>query len=158
MKIFCETDQHIEVPYSSLKGVLLENLNLHRAQLENFDLSDTSFKNCNLRGAFLFKAKMIGCTFESTNLIVADLREVDLSNTNFVKCLVISTLFENANLLNTNLEGSDIEGANFKNANLRGANLNCIGIEKAIFEKAIFDSRTIWPKNFNAKEYGAEMK
>ncbi|RQO30407.1 hypothetical protein DBR32_12625 [Taibaiella sp. KBW10] len=49
MKIFCETDQHVEVPYDSLKGVSLENLNLHRAQLENIDLFGTSCLNTKSR-------------------------------------------------------------------------------------------------------------
>ncbi|WP_406603609.1 pentapeptide repeat-containing protein [Niabella agricola] len=52
MKVFCHDDRIIEVPYDSLTGVSLDNLNLHRAQLESIDLSNSSFENANLRGLF----------------------------------------------------------------------------------------------------------
>jgi uncharacterized protein YjbI with pentapeptide repeats len=52
MKIYCENDNEIDVPYNSLDGAILEDLDLHRAKLENLNLTNTSFFKSNLRGAF----------------------------------------------------------------------------------------------------------
>ncbi|WP_394330855.1 pentapeptide repeat-containing protein [Chryseobacterium gregarium] len=38
---------------------MLEDLDLHRAKLENLNLTNTSFFKSNLRGAFLFNSCLI---------------------------------------------------------------------------------------------------
>jgi uncharacterized protein YjbI with pentapeptide repeats len=48
MIIYCATDLHVEVPFNELKGALLKNLNLHRAELTEADLTGSSLSNSNL--------------------------------------------------------------------------------------------------------------
>lgn len=50
MIIHCTTDKHVEVPFENLVNAKLEGLDLHRAELEEVNLSGSSFKNSNLRG------------------------------------------------------------------------------------------------------------
>ncbi|MEL6699345.1 MAG: pentapeptide repeat-containing protein [Bacteroidota bacterium] len=92
MEIYCETGHSYETGTSTLSGIILDDLNLHRAVLESQDLSQSSLESTNLRGAFMYEANLNDCNFKSANLITADLRKATLCNANLTESILYKAL------------------------------------------------------------------
>lgn len=101
---------------SPIKAVLAENLE-HTHQL----LTTRECQNCDLSGAGLVLANLIGVDLRGANLAGANLSRANLSG---------------ANLSGANLSGSSLFGANLTGANLSGANLNGTDLREAFVTNA----------------------
>ena len=154
MKIICLTDINVEIPFDSLIGVTLDGLNLHRALLEDTDLSNSTLSNIDFRVAFLAQSNFTNCKFYKVSFITAYLMGAKLINVAMKECWARATNFESADLSFANLNGLDVSGANFSNCNLKGTIMKCINIDLAEFTGAVYDGDTVWPDSFNPDNMG----
>lgn len=158
MKIEFLTDDTLELPFNSLRGVSLDGLNLHRAILENMDLQETTFIKTNLRGALVANSNLDNCNLSDACLITAYFMNSSLTKANLNNCKATGCRFNGANLSKANLTGVDIFAADFSNSNLCGAIMMCERIEFAIFKDAIYSDATIWPIGFDPISAGCVLR
>jgi len=148
----------IEIDVKALDCALLDGLNLHRAVLENENLSNSSFKETDLRGAFLSGANLSNSNFTGASLITAFFDNAILDGVNLTNAMLIGACFEKASFIGADFSGANVEGATFNEAILVGANMEtCLGLETTNLNGAIYDSTTSWPLGFNAEQYGATL-
>jgi hypothetical protein len=110
----------------NLDGAHLHKANLQEsdltgASLKGTDLSHANMQRCRLRKANLSRAKMEGTRLGSSNLAEACLRKADLRGADLQRALCIHASFQFADLERTNFSGCDLRWADFRGANLRGA-------------------------------------
>ncbi|HYV33116.1 MAG TPA: pentapeptide repeat-containing protein [Candidatus Binatia bacterium] len=108
----------------------------------------------DLRGAFLYNARLSNTLFRHSNLARAqmlgvqldgaDLEDVDLRQANLQRARLTG-----ANLRNAHLQDADLRGADLRSVNLEGANLH-----GAQLENAHADPKTIWPEGFKPGSAG----
>jgi uncharacterized protein YjbI with pentapeptide repeats len=101
---------------SPIKAVLAENLE-HTHQL----FTTRECQNCDLSGAGLVLANLMGVDLRGANLAGANLSRANLTG---------------ANLSGANLSGTSLFGANLTGANLSGANLNGTDLREAFVTNA----------------------
>ncbi|MEL7036218.1 MAG: pentapeptide repeat-containing protein [Cyanobacteria bacterium J06592_8] len=104
-------------------STLAENLE-HTRQL----LSSKRCPNCDLAGAGLVLADLVGADLQGANLVGANLSRADLTG---------------ANLTGANLTGASLHGANLTGANLAGANLNGTDLRAAYLMNAVLTESNI---------------
>jgi len=158
MKITCITDVIIEVPGDSLVAANLDGLNLHRALLEEQDMSGASLVGTDLRGAFMWKTNLSQAKLDQASVITTDLRLAKLLGASLRQGRAMGCQFDEADLSGADLEGVDVGQASFVKARLHGARLLCHRIELASFAGALFDNQTLWPPGFDPIAAGAVLE
>lgn len=91
---------------------------------------------CNLEGADLTKASLIGANLEGTRLKGADLSRANLRRANLKNADLSGALLINTNLPGADLRDSDLHGANLTGANLIRADLRGADTAGALFNGA----------------------
>ncbi len=90
------------------------------------------------------------CDFEKCNFW-----ETKLSNSKFLNSKIDKSIFTDADLTNAIFFNSVIKNTNFTHVNLKGTNFKTSKLINVNLRDAVFDSKTLWPKNFDPKKYGA---
>lgn len=117
---------------ADLRGLILEDLNLHRADLRNAKLQGADFRRAQLQGADLDRAGLQGATLWGAELQGADLWGAKLQGANL----------EFAGLQGADLEFAELQGADLSNAKLQGVYLRGAKLHGAYLEDAEFDATT----------------
>lgn len=156
--IRCETGEDVVVDAPTLRGAKLCGLNLHRALLDNQDLSGADLTDSELRSAWILGAK-----FDGGDLRRASFAAANGANATFVKAdlrgaMLRSAGFEGADFTDANLCDAKIGGATFKCARLIGADMRCQGIERAELLGAIASATTQWPPGFDPAMHGVVIE
>ena len=115
----------------SLRWSILENADLHRANLGEADLSRADLHGVNMNRADLHGANLYGAKLHEANLSEADLSGADLS-----KADLSGANLSKADLRKAHLFGTDLNGANLNEANLSGAKLCIANLSRADLIKA----------------------
>ncbi len=115
----------------SLRKADLRQVDLHNVNLHSLDLSETSFWEANLSGAYINKANLSGASFFKANLNGTNFRKSNLNKANLSGANLSGTVFSE-----TNLSGATLTGANFNNTFLGGANLSGANFSLAKFMDA----------------------
>jgi uncharacterized protein YjbI with pentapeptide repeats len=120
----------------------LSNVNLHRANLKNADLShsftrggttlqlnETDLQQATLVGVHLSYSNLAGANLQNANLQGAILEGANLHNTNFQNANLTGARLTGAMLLNTNFTGANLSQAKLcflssRSFDLTGANLS----------------------------------
>jgi uncharacterized protein YjbI with pentapeptide repeats len=111
-----------------LSGVVLSDLGLDGAPLENANFRDARLPNSHFKGANLSDADLRGANLQSCDLTEAVLRKADLSG---------------ANLTNAHLCQADLTDARCEGANFTAVNLTTIKCDRAIFRRASFAAASL---------------
>lgn len=106
----------------------LSGANLSRAELSQFDLSNT-----DLSGANLSEAKLIQVNFEGAILTGAKFIKADARTANFHKAELVDANFSDAVLCKAVFAEAYLRGAIFRGANLERASFNRAMIDEADF-------------------------
>jgi uncharacterized protein YjbI with pentapeptide repeats len=132
-----------------VKSKNFENYNLEKANLQEADLWEYSFRRANLQQADLSAAILGRANLEDTDLKRANLEKTDLGECNLRGANLQQAKLISADLRNSNLEKTDLTGANIENAkllgshlneaNLKGANLDQTILKEANLQGAIFE-------------------
>lgn len=119
--------------HADLRGISLNQVDLHGAHLRHAVLNDVlltgaNFCGANLTGATLNYAQLDGADFRKAILRFADLNDAFLSDACFADADLRAAHLRHANLRaanlnNVNLQGADLSGADLGNASLIRANL-----------------------------------
>ena len=166
----CRRDNYQDYIYSIEKtDQLIEN----QAD-EGCDLSQASFKQADLREAYLrlavltntnfHKALLDGVNMSQVKAGWADFSSASLIGVNLKGAFLRKVNFQKANLTNADLRGSSLKDADFRGAILSnvlfqkadfgGANLKNTDLSSANFEEAYYRKNTVFPENFNPKSAG----
>jgi hypothetical protein len=113
-------------------------LYLSRVDLRGAFLYDARLSNALLRHTNLARAQMPGAQLERADLEDADLRQANLQRARLT----------GANLHQAYLQDADLRGADLSTADLHGANLHGAQLEGTDFAGARFDDTTVWPDGF----------
>ena len=114
-------------------------LNLARVDLRGAFLYDARLSNTMFRHSNLARAQMTGAQLDGADLEHVDLRQANLQLARLT----------GANLRRAYLQDADLQGADLRGANLRGASLN-----GAQLKNAQADPKTIWPESFRPDSAG----
>jgi uncharacterized protein YjbI with pentapeptide repeats len=156
IKIFSQaSDDPIVLELDALCGGSLDEHDLHRAFLNNMELTKCSFVKANMRNADLSNSKADKAIFAKANLVMADFQGSSLINTKFNEAICFHSIFNGAILLNADFQDAEVNNAYFRHANLCGANMNCLGLHEASLEDALYDIHTQWPSGFEPDKVGA---
>ena len=123
-----------------LTAINLAGSNLEQIILDESNLIEIDWSNCNLDRASLKKAYLGLSNFQNCHLQGANLVEANMAEANL----------ENANLVNADLRNANLRQANLKRANLQGAKL-----ANTCLTGAIYDRETIFDRNFIPQAAGA---
>ena len=152
IEIPCDTGEHVVIDAASLVGACLDDLNLHRAQLDEQVLTGSSMKGVNLRAASLERTVLSGCNLE--NAIVfgawakcAVFREAHCFAAKFNCAILNGADFTNADLSQADLSQTQLQGATLLGATVVGAD----------FQSAEYDRATVWPEGFDPAASGAKL-
>ena len=125
--------------YTILTGINLRS-NLEEIILDESDLIEIDWSNCNLGRASLKKAYLGLSNFQKSSTQHVSFEEANL---------------EEADLQNANLVNADLRNANLRQANLKGANLQEAKLADACLVGAIYDSETVFDRDFDPQAAGA---
>jgi len=139
-----------------LRGAVLVNANLPKADLSGAQLQGAFLRNArmpgadltfaNFQGADLERADLRGVKFSNTDLIGANL---NFANLQFAE--LIGAKFQGVVLNDAMLEGAFIWGSNFSGASFRQANLNGVtAMVETAFVAADFTSAHLWRAFFHS--------
>ena len=126
--------------YTILTAINLTGSNLQQIILDESNLIEIDWSNCNLDRASLKKAYLGLSIFQNCYLQGANLQSANL---------------EEANLENANLVNADLRNANLRQVNLKGANLQGAKLANACLTGAVYDRETIFDLNFDPQAAGA---
>lgn len=144
MDIYCDTGEVVHVDSESLVGSSLSSINLHRAQLDDLDVSLASFSGSDLRAASLENTVARQADFSKASLIAVWAKKANFSEANLVECRMNCGNFENACFV-----GADLTNADLDQANLIGCDFTGAVLDGATFDKCKSDASTIWPDGFS---------
>jgi Pentapeptide repeats (8 copies) len=107
----------------------------------------------DLRGAFLYDARLSNALLRHTNLARAQmpgaqLERADLEDTDLRQANLQRARLTGANLHHAYLQDADLRGADLSRADLHGANFQGAQLEGADLTGARFDDTTVWPAGF----------
>lgn len=111
---------------ADLRGAVLYEANLSRANLRGADLSRANLRYVSLRGADLRDAALSG----------ADLNDAALSGANLSRANLRGANLRGTYLLNADLSGADLRGADLRDADLSGADLRYADLNEANLRNA----------------------
>lgn len=111
------------------QGCDLRGANLSGAHLIGVDLRDANLAGANLEGANLEGADLTGANLNEANLEGAFLNQAEFNNANLI----------GANLTEANLVQAQLDGANLANANLTGTDFGIQSVENAQLPKGSAD-------------------
>jgi len=125
----------------NLRGIVLNEIDLHRAKLQGANFTLVELSQADLGKADLIQAVLSGINFNRANLSRANLNKANLSKadlnganlieTNLSQADLSRTRFAGADLSGADLFGADLSGANLFGADLSGANLNLAILNEA---------------------------
>jgi uncharacterized protein YjbI with pentapeptide repeats len=130
--------------------------------LRGVDLSNTI-----LVWGELSEADLTGANLNRSTLSAAKLRDADLTNANLSEADLSMADLHRANLRGADLKKANIRQADLSEADLRGADLSETDLEDDPAVDIIFpgnltgakyNSSTIWPDNFDPKQWGAVIQ
>ncbi len=93
--------EHFILANLEIRDARLINMNLMLADLSGCILCDTTFEECDLRGAILSNADLSNTNFIYADLINADLSKSNLENSCFSNACLLGTKFYDSRLYNT---------------------------------------------------------
>ncbi len=133
--------------YSPARIIALQELANLGVLINNIDLS-----KANLAGAELRGAKLRGCNLNEINLQYANLSRANLSQSNLQNADLTKANLQNANLRESKLQNANLRKSKLENANLQAANLNRANLSEARLIKAdlsnpnisFAESRGVW--------------
>ena len=126
--------------HTILTAINLTGSTLQQVILDESNLIEIDWSNCNLDRASLRKAYLGLSDFQNCHLQGANLQGANL---------------EEANLENANLVNADLRNANLRQVNLKGANLQGAKLTNACLTGAIYDRETIFDRDFIPQTAGA---
>ena len=122
---------------------------------KGFIMSNSVMCNANLSYAHLEGAYLEGAHLEGAHLEGAHLKEAHLEGAHLEGAYLEGAYLEGAHLEWVNLEGAHLEGANLKGANLESVYFDYYALQdKNLLDKSCYDDQTVFPKEFNPKQYG----
>lgn len=107
-----------------VRGVNLENADLHHLEAVNAFLARADLRNSNLQRANLELADLRGAQLQESRLQKASLLQTDLRNSNLADTDLREAALILANLANAKLNRADLRGAFLNQADLRNADLS----------------------------------
>ena len=126
------------------------------------DISDMNFSAIHLCSVKLFKVNASNISLHGAYLWCSDFSYGNLKQADLSSCFLLDSTFENAILNEASFLNAKIARCNFRNADLRGADMrfdtkhfhSCTD-EKREFtlENAKYDKTTIWPDEFDPREW-----
>lgn len=152
IEIQCDTGEHVAIGAASLVGACLDNLNLHRAQLDEQVLTGSSMKGVNLRAASLERTGLSGCNLENALIFGAWAKGAVFRDANCFAAKFSCALLNGADFTNADLSQADLSQARLQGATLLGATV--VGAD---FQNAEYDGTTVWPTGFNPVASGAKL-
>lgn len=105
----------------SLEGVDWSGLNLQRAQMAAWQLTNARFAGAQLPNAYFAYSQLVGADFSAANLRDAHFREARLTGADFAGADLRNVNFARADLRGAVLRDADIGGINLWEAELCGA-------------------------------------
>lgn len=144
MRIYCDTGEVVEVESDCLVGSSLQSTNLHRAQLDNRDVTSANFSSSDLRAASLENTVARQANFSNAKLMAVWARGADFSGANLRACRMNCGNFEGACFVGADLTDADLDQANLVGCDFTGAVLS-----GATFNECKLDASTIWPDGFS---------
>ena len=125
---------------SELSGLHCECDSLQGVILENSNMEDSRFVECDFRGANMINTKLSSGDFKFANFKGANLSHstalsADFRNADFTKAVLIDADLKGADLRNANFTGSDLTGADLHDALLDGAIFDNAIVFKTILDK-----------------------
>lgn len=152
IEIQCDTGEHVAIDAASLIGACLDDLNLHRAQLDEQDLTGSSMKGVNLRAASLERTVLSSCNLENALVFGAWAKGAVFREARCFAAKFNCTLLNGADFTNADLRQVDLSQARLQGASLLGATV--VG---ANFQDAEYDRTTVWPEGFDPVASGAKL-
>ncbi len=107
--------------------------------LEELDLSDMTFKGCDLSWASFARSTIVRGDFREANLKRANLAEANLSLARFAEADCARADFSRANLEHANFKDTKLSGAVFVNANCSRASFDTSNLTKCNFVGATLE-------------------
>lgn len=124
--------RYVNLSQSDLRGLVLNDTDLHKSDFYKSNVSSGFLKRTNLHRAAFANATLVGTKFtdaiatnsdfSNASLIGADLRMAQLEGSSFTNANLAGANLSESNLSNVDLSGADLSGANLTNANLTNAN------------------------------------
>lgn len=158
---------HTFLPHIFIRGAVMEEAVLTRADMESIDATGTNFRRANLDGAHLEQAFLRNADFTGAQMQKVGLEEAFLSCGNFADAALQDaaldgTFLDRASFQNANMSGASLRGAYAKRTDFGGANLSSVDLTGAILwgsdlststgliqdqlDGAIGDEETLLPK------------
>ncbi|QIK70244.1 pentapeptide repeat-containing protein [Erysipelothrix sp. HDW6C] len=150
IEIYSDANSKMEVEYDLSIGLELNSVSLHRAYLVDMSLVGFRLYKSDLRNASFDYSDLSDANLSGSILVLASFKEVNFERASLINCKANSGDFINANFSNANCAGTV-----FDNSKLHGANFTGAKLEDAKFQGAKYDLNTIWPHDFNPKNFGA---
>jgi uncharacterized protein YjbI with pentapeptide repeats len=116
---------------ANLHGAQLQNAQLHRAQLQEANLYEAQLQEANLAGAQLQKANLYWAQLQNAELDGAQLQEAQLHGAQLQKANLYGAQLQKANFRGAQLQNANLCKAQLQEANLYGAQLDNINLENA---------------------------
>ncbi|WP_242218588.1 GNAT family N-acetyltransferase [Bacillus cereus group sp. BfR-BA-01380] len=86
--------------------------------VENEDISDTQYENCNMAKTDCYQVTLKGSSFSNSNMISSHINNCNLSHSKFHNINFISTLFADLNFSNSEMAFVTLDGVRFVDTNL----------------------------------------
>lgn len=153
--IECSTGELVQFAFDSFSQIDLSSAELHRAILNDKDLSNSLFVKTNFRGAEFQNSILYNSNLIEARLMVARFDNACLKKCDLKNAFLNGAVFKGANLESSDLTGANVFSSDFSQAVLLNSIMLCESIETAIFLGAKYNKYTKWPNNFNPKLFGA---
>jgi uncharacterized protein YjbI with pentapeptide repeats len=158
IKIICQTGRDIIINSTSLLSCDFSMQDLHRALLEQVNLSGSNFVQADLRGILLNGSTLTDCNFNNSRLMNGSLCNTVSNRATFIGAGLIGACFDGSDLRDSDFSMADVEFASFCDVDIRGANFTCQNIEKAVLSNIVWDEKTLFPDNFDPNEISQTVK
>lgn len=119
--IFTTHGETIEIQNAAMKNNNFDNRSFHRHILTNFDMSFSSFINCDFRNAEIKCCYFKNSNLEKAKLIMVDSKSANYENAKLSEALLIFSDFSAARFKGADLTGAKLENSRFDFSDLRGA-------------------------------------
>ena len=122
---------------SNLEGALWDGATLNSTLFFVNALSNTDFRQADVRQVMFISSNLLGADFRSTDLTDAEFRESSVVGAHFEGTVLFSALFLHSNLDDADFTNSNLEGARFAFINsFSGTNFSGANIKNASFAYA----------------------
>jgi len=116
--------------------ILLEGIQIIKANLDDIDLSNAYLREVKLRGAYLKHVDLENAYLDRADLILAHLECADLAEAHLERANLSDAHMEFSCFIDSHLEGINLRNANLSDANLMGASLKKATCHFTNFDRA----------------------